>query len=170
MRSLFFLLTVLLASSEAYANPWFEANRRCKDKWQDDKKMREYCINRQIDAYNHMPRTSSEIESHCDLKWGTDWSMKKYCIERQNESSGGVEVIRTDSGKTESINSTISSGDSAAEILSAIKDLKPERFTIKQETPGIVYCRSCRTGTYYDKSLSGKKAVCFRCKLINIYP
>lgn len=89
-------IMILMVCSLAQANPWFEANRRCQDKWPYNKKMKDYCIKQQVDAYNKMPSAPKEIERRCDNEWGTNYEMRKYCIENQNKAKNDIDSTFVD--------------------------------------------------------------------------
>jgi hypothetical protein len=160
----------LVVTTTANANPWFEANRRCKDKWPDRQDMRDYCIKNQVDAYNSMPKTTSEIENHCDLKWATNWEMKKYCIERGNETNGPYEINRRPASTVQNSQTEDLGGASAAMIGSALREVTLTKFIFKGENRTIVYCPRCGIGAGYDKALAGKKTTCPRCKDPLVFP
>ena len=59
---------------------------KCKIKWGTDYSMVKYCVNKQTQAKNSIPRANSTILNNCKTKWGTDYSMVKYCVDKQNKA------------------------------------------------------------------------------------
>lgn len=91
------------AQEESDPMPGIKAD--CEAEWSGDFAMQEYCIGRQVDAYNALvpiwnDETNEQLRSalqRCYQDWqtanGRDWAMVEYCYGRQEEAyqrlSGG---------------------------------------------------------------------------------
>ena len=60
-------------------------DKNCADKWGNDYRMVEYCIDKQTAAKNHLAgqNISTDIRHHCKDKWGNDYRMVEYCVDTQ---------------------------------------------------------------------------------------
>ncbi len=73
--------------------PPVEADIRsdCFNKWGDDYRMVEYCINQQNEAGAKLHRIPNDsMKANCLSKWGSDYRMVVYCYEQQ---SGALQRI-----------------------------------------------------------------------------
>ena len=78
--------------SEEFSNATSAIREFCKNKWQDNYRMQEYCINEQEEAVFELKKGKPDdipldifrkIRSQCASKWGTNFRMREHCEKEQ---------------------------------------------------------------------------------------
>lgn len=98
MRATILAAAIMIPTGVAVADTLEDIRADCAAEWDGDFAMQEYCVDRQVKAYNNLVPISRDEEdenlrrslARCLDDWktanGYDWAMVEYCYDRQEQA------------------------------------------------------------------------------------